>query len=227
MGRDVLDFAASTGVVSRLLAEVLPAAKVLATDLNPAMLDVAAREAGRANLAFAAADAGRLPFADHSFDLVLAQFGAMFWPDKVAAFGEARRVLRPGGTLLFNVWDRLGRNPGSAAVHVAVGDALDEPRPRFLARTLFSYHEPAVIRRDLAAAGFGEVTAEQVSRESAVGSAPLLARGLCCGTPLADKLALHPPEARARALEVAVAAPERTECGESLPTTALVATTHG
>ena len=54
-------------------------------------------------------DAQKLPFADGSFDVVVCQFGAMFFPDNVGAYAEARRVLRRGGTLLFNVWDRIER----------------------------------------------------------------------------------------------------------------------
>ena len=56
------------------------------------------------------ADAMNLPFADSTFDVVVCQFGAMFFPDKAAAFAETRRVLRPGGTFLFNVWDRIEDN---------------------------------------------------------------------------------------------------------------------
>ena len=222
--RAVLELAAGTGVVSHLLAAALPGASVVATDLNPAMLEVAAARGSAANLSFTPADAQALPFAGGVFDLVLAQFGAMFFPDKVGAYAEARRVLEPGGTLLFNVWDRLDRNPGSAAVHEAVREALPEPRPGFIARTPFGYHDPAAIEAELRAAGFAEVTVERVAKASPPGSAAALARGMCLGSPLANELAAHPPEARDRALAAAIAAAESAEPPGGFAMSALVVT---
>ena len=220
----VLELAAGTGVVSHLLAAALPGARVVATDLNPAMLEVAATRGTAANLSFEPADAQALPFADEAFDLVLAQFGAMFFPDKRAAFAEARRVLAPDGALLFNVWDRLDSNPGSAAVHHAVHEAVPEPRPAFIARTPFGYNDPAAIEAELRAAGFAEVTVERVAKASPPGSAAALARGMCLGSPLANELAAHPPEARDRALAAAIAAAERIEPPGGFAMSALVVT---
>ena len=91
----VLEVAAGTGVVTRQLAQVLPPdTSIVATDLNQAMLDVAAQRIGPANVRFRQADAQALPFADGSFDAVLCQFGVMFFPDRIAAYREVRRVLR-------------------------------------------------------------------------------------------------------------------------------------
>ena len=101
--RAVLELAAGTGAVSHALAAALPRARIVATDLNPAMLAVAATRGSAPNLSFEPADAQSLPFPAQAFDLVLAQFGAMFFPDKPGAWHEARRVLAPGGSLLFNV----------------------------------------------------------------------------------------------------------------------------
>ena len=222
--KTVLELAAGTGVVSHLLAASLPDAKVLATDLNPGMIEVAQRGASAPNLSFQAADAQTLPFGDRSFDLVVAQFGAMFFPDKPEAYREARRVLSQGGTLMFNVWDRLEANPGSAAVHRAVRDVLPEPKPDFLARTPFGYHDPSVIERDLASAGFAKVSIERVERTSPAASAARLARGMCLGSPLANELATHTAEAQERALAAAVAAAEQEEAKGPLAMTAFVIT---
>jgi len=221
----VLELAAGTGVVSHLLARALPAARIVATDLNPAMLAVAAAQPGAApNLAFEPADAQVLPFADGAFDLVLAQFGAMFFPDKVGAYREVRRVLAPYGTLLFNVWDALARNSGSAAIHHAVRAALPEPRPEFIARTPFGYNDPATIEAELRAAGFAAVAIERVERVSQPGCAARLARGMVLGSPLANELAAHPGSLRDGALAAAVAAAERAEADGGLTMSALVVT---
>lgn len=221
--RAVLELAAGTGAVSRVLAAALPEATIVATDLNPAMLDIAALRSGAAaNLSFQPADAQALPFADGAFDLVAAQFGAMFFPDKPGAYAEARRVLAPGGTWLFNVWDSLEANPGSRAVDDAVRDAVPEPKPAFMARTPFGYHDAAAIERDLRAAGFSDVTIERVELTSPTGSAAALARGMCLGSPLANELAVHPEDVRERALAAALIAAERMEADGPLRMSALV-----
>ena len=223
----VLELAAGTGVVSHALAAELPDARIVATDLNPAMLDVAAARGAAANLRFEPADAQALPFADGRFDLVLAQFGAMFFPDKVGAYREARRVLAPGGTLLFNVWDTLAANPGSEAIQRAVRDAVPEPKPEFLARTPFGYHDAGRIEADLRAAGFAEVAIDTVARTSPPGSAERLARGMCLGSPLANELAAHPPELRERAMVAATEAARAAEPDAGFAMSALVVTARG
>jgi ubiquinone/menaquinone biosynthesis C-methylase UbiE len=220
--RTVLELAAGTGAVSHALAAALPDAKIVATDLNPAMLAVARAGGSAPQLSFEPADAQSLPFRARAFDLVLAQFGAMFFPDKVGAYREARRVLASGGTWLFNVWDRLDANTGSAAIHRAVRETVPEPRPEFIARTPFGYNDPAVIEAELRAAGFEEVVIDRVERISPSGSAAALARGMCLGSPLANELAAHPPEVRDEALAAAIAAATQAEAKGGLAMSALV-----
>jgi ubiquinone/menaquinone biosynthesis C-methylase UbiE len=79
----------------------------VATDVNQAMLDQASAAGTRRVVEWRQADAMRLPFPDGTFDAVVCQFGVMFFPDKVKAFSEVRRVLGPGGAFVFNVWDRI------------------------------------------------------------------------------------------------------------------------
>jgi ubiquinone/menaquinone biosynthesis C-methylase UbiE len=83
--RRILETAAGTGIVTAALAAALPEAESVATDLNPDMLEVARRKPGCGRIAFAPADAQALPFDDSGFDLVVCQFGAMFFPDRVGA----------------------------------------------------------------------------------------------------------------------------------------------
>lgn len=93
----LLEIAAGTGVVTRALTSVLPEnVSIVATDLNQSMLDQAAAVGTRRPVEWQQADAMQLPFPDSSFDAVVCQFGAMFFPEKSKAFAEARRVLRPG-----------------------------------------------------------------------------------------------------------------------------------
>ena len=111
----ILETAAGTGVVTDALSRALPDCEIVATDLNQPMLDVAASRVTSPNVTFRQADALSLPFEDASFDLVVCQFGVMFYPDKIKGGSEARRMLRDGGHYLFAVWDRIDRNGLSAS----------------------------------------------------------------------------------------------------------------
>jgi SAM-dependent methyltransferase len=147
----VLEIAAGTGVVTRQLAEALPpAVSIVATDLNQAMLNQAAAEGTSRPVEWRQADALHLPFPDEFFDVVVCQFGVMFFPDKVRAYAEARRVLRPGGQFIFNVWDRIDHNDFANTVTHAVGTLFPDDPPRFLARVPHGYHDLSVIAQDLA-----------------------------------------------------------------------------
>ncbi len=167
----VLEVAAGTGVVTRELAATLSAAtSIVATDLSQPMLDHA--------------DAMRLPFIDEVFDVVVCQFGVMFFPDKAVAMAEARRVLRPGGTFIFNVWDRIEQNDFAEAVTAALAEVFPGDPPRFLARTPYGYHDQAAIGRDLVHGGFTTpATFDTVTRLSVADSPRIPAIAYCQGTP--------------------------------------------
>ena len=186
----VLEIAAGTGVVTRRLADRLPSGTaIVATDLNPPMLEHA-RALGTARpVRWQQADAMALPFADASFDAVVCQFGVMFFPGKAAAFAEARRVLRPGGRLLFSAWDRLEANDFAHGVTAALAERWPADPPRFLARTPHGYCDPAVIERDLVQGGFSARAAvETVARRSRADTPAAPAVAYCQGTPLRGEI---------------------------------------
>src|SRR6185369_7211982 len=139
----VLETAAGTGILTEALQRALPQAEIIATDLNPAMLEVAAGRVKPGKVSFEPADAQALPFDDASFDLVICQFGVMFFPDKVKGGAEARRVLRDGGRYLAIIWDELDRNPVSHAIVEALEEEFPEDPPRFLERMPFGYADIA------------------------------------------------------------------------------------
>jgi SAM-dependent methyltransferase len=200
----VLETAAGTGAVTRALARELPPhADIVATDLNQAMLDRASlAPAGRA-VTWRQADALQLPFDDASFDIVVCQFGAMFFPDKTAAFREAHRVLRAGGALLFSVWDRIEENAFAETITEALGVLFPDDPPLFMKRTPHGYFDRDAIARDLANAGFdANPRIDTVTRRSHASSAARVAIAYCQGTPLRNEI-----EARANAsLEQATSA---------------------
>ena len=186
----VLETAAGSGVVTRALAPKLkPDARYVVTDLNQPMLDYAAtRQGSDGRIEWRLADALALPFEDASFDVVCCQFGAMFFPDRVAGYAEARRVLRPGGCFVFSVWDRIEENAFADVVTNAVAAVFPHDPPRFLARTPHGYHDTALIREELGRAGFADIVIETCQKVSRAPSARAAATAHCHGTPLRNEI---------------------------------------
>jgi ubiquinone/menaquinone biosynthesis C-methylase UbiE len=114
-GMRALDVACGTGVLSLVALERVGVdGSVVGLDLNPGMLEVARRKAPE--IEWREGPAESLPFEDGSFDVVVSQFGLMFFEDKRGAIAEMWRVLRPGGRLAVAVWDSLENVDGYSAV---------------------------------------------------------------------------------------------------------------
>ena len=186
----VLETAAGTGVVTRRLAARLPErVSVVATDLNQPMLDRAAEVGTRRPVEWRQADALHLPFDDAGFDAVVCQFGVMFFADRAQAFSEARRVLRPGGVLVFSVWDRIETNEFADTVTTALASLFPDDPPRFLARIPHGHHDPRLIERDLANGGFTASPRIDTLATRTRPSAPHIpAVAYCQGTPLRNEI---------------------------------------
>jgi len=202
----VLEIAAGTGAVTRAMASRLPASvPIVATDLNPPMLAEAAARGASRPIEWRPADATALPFGDATYDAVVCQFGVMFFPDKPKAFSEARRVLAPGGTFLFNSWTGLADNELAHAVQDALASVFPEDPPRFMERVPHGYHDRPRIEADLAEAGFPKpARIELLTLHSRARSARDAAVAYCLGTILRDEI-----EARdASRLDGAIAAAE-------------------
>jgi SAM-dependent methyltransferase len=199
----VLEIAAGTGVVTRELVERLPeAVSIVATDLNVAMLDEAARVGTKRPVLWQRADALQLPFDAQSFDAVVCQFGVMFFPDRASAYAQVRRVLRPGGAFVFNSWDRLEANGFTEVVQLALNDLYADEAPDFMRRTPHGYFDAQLIRDDLARAGFSARAAiTTLSAISQSASARSVAEAFCQGTPLRAAIEARGPEELARATD--------------------------
>ncbi len=197
----VLEIAAGTGILSRRLRDTLPTpSRLVVTDLSATMLEVAqGKFAPGEDVKIVQADAMALPFPDASFDLVICQFGVMFFPDKVAAFREAGRVLRPGGRLLLSSWAAMRDNAFAQAAEAVAEQAFPDDPPGFY-QYPFSYGDPEQALSDLAQGGFAAEHSEQPLRRE-VTDPEGFARGLVYGNPIIGELAdrgLDPEEVVAR-----------------------------
>ena len=188
--RDLLEIAAGTGVVTAALSSELPdSTQITATDLNEPMLAQAKiRLADQPRIKWQQADALALPFDDASFDIVVCQFGVMFFPDRVKGYAEARRVLRPGGHFVFNVWDELAENDFPNVVHQTLQQLFPDSPPQFMARTPHGYHDAVRIRADLKEAGFTDIAIETVTHRSRANSAQDAATAFCQGSPMRGEI---------------------------------------
>lgn len=102
-GQRVLDVGCGTGIVARVAADRLKGnGKTTGIDLNSSMIKVARRL--RADIDWHQGDVASLPFTGGAFDVVLSQAALMFFPDRIAALREMRRVLRSGGRIAVQVF---------------------------------------------------------------------------------------------------------------------------
>jgi ubiquinone/menaquinone biosynthesis C-methylase UbiE len=218
----ILETAAGTGVLTRLAAEAAPNAEIVATDINPGVVGYAARKFDSSRVAFQQANAQELPFDDARFDLVLCQFGVMFFPDKVLANSEARRVLRDGGSYVVVTFSDLNDNPVPKAADEAVGALFPDDPPRYMERGPFSYTDASLVEADLRSAGFADVAVETTTLMTHV-IARNAAAGMVLGSPFRAEIERRDPDSLERALDAVTAALEPLD-GQAAPISAHIVT---
>ena len=201
-GDAVLDAACGTGDLA--VADARAGGRVTGLDFSARMLERARRKAPE--LEWVQGDLLALPFEDASFDAVVCQFGAMFFPDKIKGYAEAHRVVKPGGQYLFSVWGPIADNEFADVVTEALARMFPDDPPRFLARTPHGYHDGDRIRDEVKAAGFRDVSIETVDARSDAASPRDPAVAYCHGTPLRNEIEARAPGGLARATDVATQA---------------------
>lgn len=204
----VLELAAGTGVVTRAIVEALGTdVSIVATDLNQAMLDHGSSVLPAGNVVWRQADALELPFDDDIFDAVLCQFSVMFFPDRVKAYTEALRVLKPRGRFLFNVWDHISHNEFADTITESLTSMFPDDPPRFLARTPHGYSDIHKIESDLKEAGFTATPKiNTITALSRANDPSIPAMAYCQGTPLRNEIESRGAQILQQATEVATAA---------------------
>jgi SAM-dependent methyltransferase len=182
----ILELAAGTAEVTAELVRQLPDAQVVATDLNSAMVEYGRQRVP--GVEWQVADAERLPFVDGSFDLVVCQFGVMFFPDKARAHAEVERVLTAGGRSSSTCGGPLDTHVFQAAAQAAAAAVFPDDPPTFLPAVPHGYHDVSVIIDHIEAGGLPLVSCQEVVIEGRAASAASLAEGYCLGTPMFAQL---------------------------------------
>ncbi len=212
---NVLEIAAGTGIVTRQLRNVLSdGCQLVATDLNPPMLEVAKKKfQPEENVSFEQADAMDLRYENERFDTALCQFGVMFFPDKARSHSEVCRVLQPKGHYLFTLWDSWAANPFAQVVHETIAHFFPDDPPGFY-KVPYGYHETNEIRNAALEGGFDKVTVQRLEMPSKIESARTFAEGFMYGNPLYDEVVARGgnPSEVCDALERTIAA----EMGEEI-----------
>ncbi|MDT4898960.1 MAG: hypothetical protein QOH25_4037 [Acidobacteriota bacterium] len=213
-GAAVLELACGTGVVTRLLRDRFPpSVRLVATDLNEAMIAYAARKFRPDEaIEWKQSDATNLPFPGESFDAVVCQFGLMFVPDKERAIREAYRVLKPGGAFLFSVWDAIEHNDLAYIAHTTISTFFEHDPPNFY-EIPFCFHDPEAIASLLTKAGFRDIKLSLLTLPSISPTASEAAKGLVEGNPVIVAINERRP-ADVSKIMAAVAKAVAARCGD-------------
>ncbi|MBS1718018.1 MAG: class I SAM-dependent methyltransferase [Armatimonadetes bacterium] len=190
VAKDVLEIAAGTGRVTAHLAAKLPeGGRLVASDLNNDMLEVARKRISHPGVVFDVADAHALPYKDGEFDQIICQYAAMFFKDRIQAFSEFRRVLKPDGTMWMTVWGSMEQNAWVGAAQESANHFLPEDKKINVLFVPYSYNDEAQIESDLKEAGWKDVAFEWVEKEFRVESPSEYLKGVFQGSPLTAALA--------------------------------------
>ncbi|MEU9115294.1 class I SAM-dependent methyltransferase [Streptomyces sp. NPDC048483] len=162
----VLDVGCGAGCTTRLAGRRAAGGRAMGLDLSGPMLERARASTAQerlANVTFEQGDAQTHPLPTAGFDVVISRFGVMFFADPVAAFGNLRRALRPGGRMAFVCGAGPEGNEWLQAVtalrtYLPVGDFGVPGTPG-----MFSLADPERIREVLSAAGFTDITANRAT----------------------------------------------------------------
>lgn len=197
--QSILETSCGTGRLTKRLRRVFPASvKLVATDISGDMLSLAKEKMQNEDVEFRIADGQQLPFDDGTFDLVVNQYGLMFFPDRPKGFAEAYRVLKPGGHFVFATWDRTADTPlFRLVIDGNIVPFFDqEDTARFYLP--FSLHDQGQMQRFLADAGFRNMKVMLIKFEGSAGSVKDIVNGLFLKHPMGRAVEEREPGAVSR-----------------------------
>ena len=157
-GETILELAAGPGETGYDAARLVgDGGLLISSDRSPAMVEVARRrgaELGLRNVEHRVLDAEDLELEDDSVDGVICRWGYMLMVDPARALAETRRVLRPGGRVVFATWREGERNPWVATAGRIFLGRGHVPPPEPGAPGMFTLAADERIRELLESAGF-------------------------------------------------------------------------
>ena len=197
-GAAVLDVACGTGVVARLAARATGrSGTVTGVDIGEPMLAVARcqeAEPDSAPITYLEGSALDLPLADRSFDVATCHHGFQFFPDRVAAIQELRRVLRPGGRVAIACWTGLEEMPVWSAIRDALQLHVGEEAGQMMTSP---FAVSASELRDLLETGdFTDVAVERVELPASFAAVADFGARVIAAGPVAALFNQAPPAAR-------------------------------
>jgi ubiquinone/menaquinone biosynthesis C-methylase UbiE len=207
-GIRVVDLATGTGGVAREAAAA--GAQVTGIDVSPGMLEIA-RNSSPAGITYVLAEAGTLPFPDHSFDVATCGFGLSHMPHASQVLSEVRRVLKPNSTLLASCWGRERFNPSRDAVQATLERYMPgwtDPFGQIMNEELWA--DPASGVRNLRDAGFDPVDIVTERLSGVFGNSAQALDRATAGPTRGAMVDAIPPAARRRFKAEAVVAIEAT-----------------
>ena len=172
-GERVLDLGCGNGASTREAARMAEPGEVVGIDLSTAMLTNArarSAAAGLTNVTFVHGDAQVHDFEPESFDVIISNAGAMFFDDKVVAFTNLRRALRPGGRIALMAWQRLEDNEWLTVLREALAMGRDLPPPAVGMPGPFGLADRDQVSALLTETGFTDVGFDDVRELSVFGA---------------------------------------------------------
>jgi ubiquinone/menaquinone biosynthesis C-methylase UbiE len=194
--RHTLELCAGTGRLTVHLYKHIKG-ELVVTDLDEGMLALAKEKLAGNRISWLVADAQDLPFNNEQFDLIVCQFGFMFFSKKEKAFCEAARVLKKEGRLLFNVWDNLSSNPRQLLLQEALNELISDA-PDLSKKGPYSFNDVSFIRACLERAGFNDIQHFIVNTTSYFRNPDELVKGFIEGSSLGAFLEKRSPELKIR-----------------------------
>jgi len=185
----ILEIACGTGrLTNHLIKKLSSNTKLIATDLNEDMLSFAQQKIDNSKVTFQVANAQELPFEDNIFDLLICQFGIMFFPEKLNALKEMARVLKPTGEILFSTWDKIENNPIIYSTSNTIASFFKTNPPEFLT-VPFSMFDTQAIENLLQNAGFKNIAIEHIKMTGESPNAEDVTMGFVKGNPILQEIA--------------------------------------